>query len=89
MTLSFSGILYATLLLGFVALGAWMIFAGITQLLSDKKQSKATVAVAKGIGGFAIILCVTLLASVHANGKPSGTIDTGGNANTTIVVGDE
>lgn len=30
MNLSFSGILFATLLLAFVALGAWMIFAGIT-----------------------------------------------------------
>lgn len=89
MNLSFSGILYATLLLAFVALGVWMIFVGITQLLSDKKQDKTTVAVAKGIGGFVIILCVTLLASIHANSKPSGTIDTGGNPNTTIVVGDE
>lgn len=89
MNLSFSGILFATLLLAFVALGAWMIFAGITQLLSDKKQDNTTVAVAKGIGGFVIILCVTLLASIHANTKPSGTIDTGGNSNTTIVVGDE
>ena len=89
MNLSFSDILYATLLLAFVALGVWMIFVGITQTLSDKKQDKTTVAVAKGIGGFVIILCVTLLASIHANSKPSGTIDTGGNPNTTIVVGDE
>lgn len=89
MNLSFSGILFATLILGFVALGAWIIFAGITQLLGDKKQSKTSVAVAKCIGGFVIILCVTLLASIHANSKPSGTIDTGGNSNTTVVVGNE
>ena len=78
MNLSFSGFLFATLILGFVALGAWMIFAGITQLLSNKKQSKTTVTVAECIGGFVIILCAILLASVHANSKPSGTIDTGG-----------
>lgn len=89
MNLSFSSILFTALLLGFVALGAWMIFAGITQLLSNKKQGNTTVAVAKGIGGFVIILCVTLLASIHANSKPSGTIDTGGNPNTAVVVGDE
>lgn len=86
---SFSGILFAVLLLVFVALGVWMIFAGIAQLLSNKKQSNTTVGVAKGIGGFVIILCVILLASIHANSKPSGTIDTGGNSNTTVVVGDE
>jgi hypothetical protein len=78
MNLSFSGILFATLILGFVALGAWMIFTGAAQVLNSKKQSDTTVAVAKCIGGFVIILCVTLLASVHANSKPSGTIDTGG-----------
>lgn len=89
MNLSFSGILFAALLLAFVGLGAWMIFSGIAQLLSNKKQSNTTVGVAKGIGGFVIILCVALLASIHANSKSSGTIDTGGNANTTIVVGDE
>lgn len=89
MNLSFSGILFAILLLAFVALGAWMIFTGIAQLLSDKKQGKTTVAVAKGIGGFVIILCVTLLASIHANGKPSGTIDTGNSSNTSVVVSDE
>lgn len=89
MNLSFSGILFATLILGFVALGAWMIFAGITQLLSNKKQSKTIAAVAECIGGFVIILCAVLLASIHANSKPSGTIDTGGNSNTTVVVGNE
>lgn len=89
MNLSFSGILFATLILGFVALGVWMIFAGIAQPLSNKKQGNTTVAVAECIGGFVIILCVILLASIHANSKPSGTIDTGGNSNTTIVVGNE
>lgn len=89
MNLSFSGILFATLILSFVALGAWMIFTGITQLLGNKNQSNTTVGVVKGIGGFVIILCVILLASIHANSKPSGTIDTGGNSNTTVVVGDE
>lgn len=89
MNLSFSGILFAALLLSFAGLGAWMMFAGIAQLLSNKKQSNTTVGVIKGIGGFVIILCVTLLASMHANSKPSGTIDTGGNSNTTVVVGDE
>lgn len=89
MNLSFSGILFAALLLAFVGLGAWMMFSGIAQLLSNKKQGNTAVGVAKGIGGFVIILCVTLLASIHANSKPSGTIDTGGNSNTTVVVGDE
>lgn len=89
MNLSFSGILFATLILSFVALGAWMIFTGITQLLSNKNQSNTTVGVVEGIGGFVIILRVILLASIHANSKPSGTIDTGGNSNTTVVVGDE
>jgi hypothetical protein len=89
MNLSFSAILFAALLLVFAGLGAWMLFAGIAQLLSNKKQGNTTVGVAKGISGFVIILCVILLASIHANSKPSGTIDTGGNSNTTVVVGDE
>lgn len=89
MNLSFSGILYATLLLAFVALGAWMIFTGIAQLLSNKKQGNTAVGVAKGIGGVVIILSVALIASIHANSKPSGTIDTGNISNTTVVVGGE
>jgi len=89
MNLSFSAILFAALLLVFAGLGAWMLFAGIAQLLSNKKQGNTTVGVAKGISGFVIILCVILLASIHANSKPSGTIDTRGNSNTTVVVGNE
>lgn len=89
MNLSFSGILFATLLLAFTGLGAWLLFTGAAQVLNSKKQSDTTIGGTKGIGGFVIILCVTLLASVHANSKPSGTIDTGGNSNTTVVVGDE
>lgn len=89
MNLSFNGFLFATLILGFIALGAWMIFTGAAQVLNSKKQSDTTVGGVKSIGGFVIILCVTLLASIHANSKPSGTIDTGGNSNTTVVVGNE
>lgn len=89
MNMNFATILFGAILFAFVALGIWMIFDGAKLVMLRKKQSDTNVGVAKAVGGFTIVLTITIFAFSHANSKPSGTIDTGGNSNTSIVVGGE